>query len=105
MSRLGPRLAALAIAATWTALLALLGPADGVLAVAPLLGLLVPLLWGSYPGEAALQRGRSRFAGDVIISWSRPRTRPLPPRVVVPRGASLIAFSLSGRGPPRRAPS
>jgi hypothetical protein len=67
----------------------------------PLLGLLLTLLLGHYPGCEAIVRLSERIAG-------RRRTRdaprrpalPKPPRASAPAGGLLIALSLAQRPPP-----
>ena len=65
---------------------------------APLIGVLVPLVLGRYPGERA-------FASRVVRHRPlRPRRRLAPVRrpllVLVPRGTTLMARSLAVRPPP-----
>jgi hypothetical protein len=68
----------------------------------PLLGLLLTLLLGHYPGCEAIVRLSERIAGD------RRRTRdadrrpalPKPPRAFAPAGGLLIALGLAQRPPP-----
>jgi hypothetical protein len=67
----------------------------------PLLGLLLTLLLGHYPGCEAIVRLSERIA-------SRRRTRdairrpalPKPPRASAPAGGLLIALGLAQRPPP-----
>jgi hypothetical protein len=77
--------------------------ADWLLA-APAILLLLPLLHGRYVGEERIARMRA------VRERSRPRRAAtsidLPrraPRGLVPRGGSLLAFSLSVRPPPAAA--
>ena len=68
----------------------------------PLLGLLLALLLGHYPGCEAIVRLSELIAGD------RRRTRdadrrpalPKPPRAFAPGGGLLIALGLAQRPPP-----
>lgn len=68
----------------------------------PLLGLLLTLLLGHYPGCEAIVRLSERIAGV------RRRTRdadrrlalPMPPRAFAPHGGLLIALGLAQRPPP-----
>jgi len=68
----------------------------------PLLGLLLTLLLGHYPGCEAIVRLSERIAA------ARRRTRdadrrpalPKPPRVFAPAGGLLIALGLAQRPPP-----
>lgn len=70
----------------------------------PLLGLLLALLLGHYPGCEAIVRFSERIA-------SRRRTRdavrrpalPKPPRASAPAGGLLIALGLAQRPPPLAA--
>jgi hypothetical protein len=71
-----------------------------VLPVVPLLALVVPLLFGFYPGCETAMR-----LADRITSRTRGRTTVTapPPRRAeqrVAHGGLLLAFSLSGRAPP-----
>jgi hypothetical protein len=74
-----------------------------VLPVLPLLLLVASLLVGVYPGcEAAMRlaeriASRARKAGSATIEALRP---PLPEERPI-HGGLLLAFSLSGRAPPR----
>lgn len=71
----------------------------------PLLGLLLTLLLGHYPGCEAIVRLSERIAA------SRRRTRdaerrpvlPKPPRAHAPGGGLLIALGLAQRPPPLAA--
>jgi hypothetical protein len=70
----------------------------------PLLGLLLTLVLGHYPGCEAIVRLSERIAG-------RRRTRdavrrlalPKPPRASAPAGGLLIALGLAQRPPPLAA--
>jgi hypothetical protein len=70
----------------------------------PLLGLLLTLLLGHYPGCEAIVRLSERIA-------ARRRTRdavrrlalPMPPRASAPAGGLLIALGLAQRPPPLAA--
>ena len=70
----------------------------------PLLGLLLTLVLGHYPGCEAIVRLSERIAG-------RRRTRdavrrlalPKPPRAFAPAGGLLIALGLAQRPPPLAA--
>jgi hypothetical protein len=75
-----------------------------VLPVVPLLLLVASLLFGFYPGCEAAMRIAERIASRAgrhaaaAIDALRP---PLPPSHAA-HGGLLLAFSLSGRAPPRR---
>jgi hypothetical protein len=75
-----------------------------LLPAVPLLGLLLALLLGHYPGCEAIVRLSERIAGrrraDAGIS-GRPRI-PWSP-AFVRSGGLLLALSLSGRAPPALA--
>jgi hypothetical protein len=81
------------------------GLATFLLPALPLLGLLLTLLLGHYPGCEAIVRLSERIAG------SRRRTRdadrrpalPKPPRAHAPAGGLLIALGLAQRPPPLAA--
>ena len=79
--------------------------ADWLLA-APAILLLLPLLHGRYLGEQRLARLRARLERPAprraAASVELPRRAPSG---LVPRGGSLIAFSLSVRPPPAAAAS
>jgi len=76
-----------------------------LLPVLPLLGLMLTLLLGHYPGCEAIVRLSERIAG------ARRRTRdavrrpslPKPPRSSAPAGGLLIALGLAQRPPPLAA--
>jgi hypothetical protein len=73
-----------------------------LLPAAPLLALVLCLLFGRYPGcetivrlsERIASRARSRLCGRAG------RRPPLRPRSFAPAGGLLLALSLSGRAPP-----
>lgn len=70
----------------------------------PLLGLLLTLLLGHYPGCEAIVRlservVRRRRARDA----NRRRALPKPPRASAPAGGLLIALGLAQRPPPLTA--
>lgn len=73
----------------------LLFGATWVLALAPVVALLVPLLAGRYVGETVLARWARRFAA----SRPRPRGHLRPPRQLAARSASFLAATAS-RAPP-----
>jgi hypothetical protein len=82
-----------------TELLAFLLPA------LPLLGLLLTLLLGHYPGCEAIVRLSERIAGagrPPLTGGSR-GSAPRAPRSFAPGGGLLLALSLSGRAPPAAA--
>jgi hypothetical protein len=73
-----------------------------LLPAAPLLGLLLFLLLGRYPGCEAIVR-----LSEWIAARSQPRPRatraialPKPPRSFAPGGGLLIALGLAQRPPP-----
>jgi hypothetical protein len=71
----------------------------------PLLGLLLTLLLGRYPGCEAIVRLSERIAASrrPDLAAKGRRSAPRPPRSFAPGGGLLLAFSLSGRAPPARA--
>ena len=87
------------ILARVTALLAFLLPA------LPLLGLLLTLLLGHYPGCEAIVRLSERIAaaGRPAPAASDRGSAPRAPRSFAPGGGLLLALSLSGRAPPATA--
>ncbi len=95
-----------ALTAVWTLGMLALGVGDALIYLAPALLILVPLLYGRYPGDDALVRAARR---------GRPQRRRLPaadpPRrracisVLLPRGGRLVGAALAGRAPPAPAPS
>lgn len=71
----------------------------------PLLGLLLALLLGHYPGCEAIVRLSERIAGQprrTRDALRRPAL-PKPPRASAPAGGLLIALSLAQRPPPLAA--
>jgi hypothetical protein len=71
----------------------------------PLLGLLLALLLGHYPGCEAIVRFSERIAGrrrTTRDALRRPAL-PQPPRAFAPAGGLLIALGLAQRPPPRAA--
>ncbi|HET7509068.1 MAG TPA: hypothetical protein VFJ65_02365 [Solirubrobacterales bacterium] len=76
-----------------------------LLPVAPLLGLLLTLLLGRYPGCEAIVRLSERIAshGDSSHGGARSATRPKPPRSFAPAGGLLIALGHAQRPPPLAA--
>lgn len=76
--------------------------AEFLIAAVPLLGLLVALVLGLYPGlDTALRladriAARGRHGVPTAVDSRRPRL-PLAP---APNGGLLLALSLSGRAPP-----
>ena len=93
-------LALAAIAALWTLGLLGLGVAEAAAYLAPTLLILLPLLGGRYPGDAALTRAASRARRmRPRSSLARPHRRFGPPRCL-PRGGCLVGSALAGRAPP-----
>jgi hypothetical protein len=76
-----------------------------LLPLAPLLFLLVALLFGRYPGHEAIVRLSERIAAGTRrrTSASRRPGKPRPPRSFAPGGGLLIALGLAQRPPPLRA--
>lgn len=70
----------------------------------PLLGLLLTLLLGRYPGCEAIVRLSERIADHRCPSrdFAR-RSLPKPPRAFAPHGGLLIALGLAQRPPPLSA--
>jgi hypothetical protein len=67
----------------------------------PLLGLLLTLLLGRYPGCEAIVRLSERIATRRLTRDAIRRTAlPKPPRSFVPAGGLLIALGLAQRPPP-----
>ena len=68
----------------------------------PLLGLLLTLLLGHYPGCEAIVRLSERIAGDHLRTRDADRRPglPKPPRAFAPAGGLLIALGLAQRPPP-----
>jgi hypothetical protein len=74
-----------------------------LLPIVPLLGLLVFLLLGRYPGCEAIVRLSERIAdraGPAPEGGPRRAALPKPPRSFAPRGGLLIALGLAQRPPP-----
>jgi hypothetical protein len=73
-----------------------------LLPVVPLLGLLVCLLFGRYPGCDAIVRLSERIAGldrRRRAAAQRPRL-PKAPRSFAPGGGLLVALGIAQRPPP-----
>lgn len=89
-----------AATAAWSLTVALLGSTEALLFCTPALLLALPLAFGRYLGEAALEtlRVRHRAPTRAPAALVRPRLAPLWCRV--PRGGGLIAASLAKRPPP-----
>ena len=68
----------------------------------PLLGLLLALLLGHYPGCEAIVRLSERIAGGRLKTRDADRrpALPKPPRAFAPAGGLLIALGLAQRPPP-----
>jgi hypothetical protein len=68
----------------------------------PLLGLLLTLLLGHYPGCEAIVRLSERIAdlGRRTRDADRRPPLPKPPRAFAPHGGLLIALGLAQRPPP-----
>lgn len=66
----------------------------------PLLGLLLTLLLGHYPGCEAIVRLAERIADGPRRSRERRPALPKPPRAFAPHGGLLIALGLAQRPPP-----
>lgn len=92
---------ALAITLCWIAALAITGSTDVLLFLAPALLIAIPLFAGRYVGEELIaklvagqsDRRRRRAPASLLPS-------PPPLSIRLPRGTSLIAFSLAKRPPP-----
>lgn len=70
----------------------------------PLLGLLLALLLGHYPGCEAIVRLSERIAGPRRTrDADRRPVLPKPPRAFAPAGGLLIALGLAQRPPPLAA--
>ena len=73
-----------------------------LLSALPLLGLLLALLLGHYPGCEAIVRLSERIAGGAHRTRDADRRHalPKPPRAYAPGGGLLIALGLAQRPPP-----
>jgi hypothetical protein len=70
----------------------------------PLLGLLLALLVGRYPGCEAIVRLAERFGSRrQVRNADRRSALPKPPRSHAPAGGLLIALGLAQRPPPLAA--
>jgi hypothetical protein len=75
-----------------------------LLPLAPLLALLLALLFGRYPGCEAIVRLSERMARHVKSRHGVVRRAlPKPPRSFAPSGGLLIALGLAQRPPPLTA--
>jgi hypothetical protein len=81
------------------------GLATFLLPALPLLGLLLTLLLGHYPGCEAIVRLSERIAGSARRTRDADRrpALPKPPRAHAPAGGLLIALGLAQRPPPLAA--
>lgn len=81
------------------------GLATFLLPALPLLGLLLTLLLGHYPGCEAIVRLSERIAGSGLRTRDADRRSalPKPPRAHAPAGGLLIALGLAQRPPPLAA--
>jgi hypothetical protein len=73
-----------------------------LLPAVPLLGLLLFLLLGRYPGCETIVRLSERIAARAsrVARATRRPPLPLPPRSFAPGGGLLIALGLAQRPPP-----
>jgi hypothetical protein len=96
----GPRasraLVLCAFAFAWIASLWLLGGVEAVAYLAPVLAVLLPLLFGVYVGEKRLLAHRESRPARPVTDRGLPRRPDLP----AVRGGLLIAASLAERAPP-----
>lgn len=70
----------------------------------PLLGLLLALLLGHYPGcEAIVRLSEWVAASGKLLLGASGRRSPARPPSFARRGGLLLALSLSGRAPPATA--
>jgi len=78
------------------------GLATFLLPALPLLGLLLTLLLGHYPGCEAIVRLSERLVSPGASSHgaAKPAALPKPPRAFAPSGGLLIALGLAQRPPP-----
>lgn len=91
------------VAAAWTLGIGILGVGDALAYLAPALLILLPLVGGRYPGDAALARvvERVRRVRGPAPRAARGRRGPAP-RGLLPRGGRLVGAALASRPPPRR---
>jgi hypothetical protein len=83
----------------WFAGGALLGGAQALAYLTPLLVFLGLLLAGRYPGAEAFERRLARAAPARRVRRASRPSRPRPARLM-PRGGVLLAAGLAGRAPP-----
>lgn len=91
---------ALVVTICWAFALALSGPTDTLLFLAPALLIVAPLIGGRYVGEeliVKLATKRSRPPRRSPVSFA---PVPRPPLVWSPRGTRLLAFARAERPPP-----
>ncbi len=95
---------ALGITVCWALALAFAGSTDVLLFMAPALLVIAPLIAGRYVGETLIAKLVARQAGQRRRPTARAFT-PRPPAAWLPRGTSLVAFSLAERPPPVALPA
>jgi hypothetical protein len=98
-------IALLTVTALWALAMALSGHTDALLYVAPAVLLAVPLAFGRYPGEQALERLREAAADHRPRPVAASDPAPRGPAAILPRGGRLIAAGMAERGPPAPAPA
>jgi hypothetical protein len=81
-------------------LAALLGHAEVLAYLAPVLVVALPLIAGRYLGEERLERLRSRVVRPRARRVAGTRTEVRRSPVLAPRGGRLLAHALAERGPP-----
>jgi hypothetical protein len=95
-------MAVMALAASaWLLGSVLIGPAEALAYLAPLLALLTPLAFERYPGESAYERRLAAARTPLRAGGSSTRQRHRF-AAVLPRGGALLAGGLAGRSPPLR---
>lgn len=99
---LRPLLVIVIVATLSAALVTVGGASADLLAFAPALLLLVPLLMGRYVGERSLRRLSVRFADRRRRAADNAAPMaPRHPRRLAAAGGLLLAERLAGRAPPR----
>ncbi len=90
-----------ALIAVWMLGLEVLGVGDTLIYLAPALLILLPLVFGRYPGDSALARATERVRARRVRTERELAPRQRSRARLLPRGGRLVGAALAVRGPPR----